>query len=154
MPFPGADESVVHRTQRYLYSNEQQRPIQFQAYIKSGTLGRSILTMFNGLTLFMMAKSECTRKYLLNNPKYWSGGYVTKEGPTDNVTNNSHFTFDLVGTGWEEGADVENTPPNKTVVAKVSVYSIQHYHHHKEASFWMCKCLPMRNFFSSSLESG
>ncbi|KAJ8724224.1 hypothetical protein PYW08_015698 [Mythimna loreyi] len=120
LPFPGADESVVYRTQRYLYSNEQQRPIQFHAYFKTGTLGRSILTVFNGLILLMMSKSECTRKYLLNHPKFWSGGYVTKEGPTENVMKNSHFTFDLVGKGWPEGADVEKTEPTKTVVAKVT----------------------------------
>nr|XP_021188743.2 saccharopine dehydrogenase-like oxidoreductase [Helicoverpa armigera] len=120
LPFPGADESVVYRTQRFLYQNKQERPVQFQAYFKGGSLGRSLLTICSGVVIFMMAKAEWTRKYLLNHPKYWSSGYVTKQGPTENVMNNTHFTFELVGKGWEEGANVDTMPPTKTVVAKVT----------------------------------
>lgn len=120
LEFPGADESVVYRTQQFLYQNEQQRPVQFNAYFKTGSFWRSMGVAMRALTVLVMSRSECTRKYLLNNPKYWSGGYVTKEGPTANVTNNSNFTFEMVGQGWPEGADVEKTLPTKTVVAKIT----------------------------------
>ncbi|KAH9635099.1 hypothetical protein HF086_000820 [Spodoptera exigua] len=120
LEFPGADASVVYRSQQFDYQNEQQRPVQFNAYLKTGSLWQTISLAMRALTVVLMSRSECTRKYLLNNPKYWSGGYVTKEGPTANVTNNVHFTFEMVGKGWPEGADVEKTPPNKTVVAKIT----------------------------------
>ncbi|PZC87040.1 hypothetical protein B5X24_HaOG201276 [Helicoverpa armigera] len=120
LPFLGADESVVYRTQRYLYHKEQQRPIQFRAYFKSGGLMQSILTIFGGILLYIMTQFSFTRNILLKYPKACSFGMITREGPTDNVMNNTHFTFELVGKGWENGADVENTKPNKTVVAKVT----------------------------------
>ena len=120
LPFLGADESVVYRTQRYLYHKEEQRPIQFKAYFKSGSLAQSILYIFGGILLFIMTKLSFTRNILLKYPKVCSLGIVTKEGPADNVMNNTQFTFELVGKGWETGADVENTKPNKTIVAKVS----------------------------------
>uniref|UniRef100_A0A2A4JJC6 Saccharopine dehydrogenase NADP binding domain-containing protein n=1 Tax=Heliothis virescens TaxID=7102 RepID=A0A2A4JJC6_HELVI len=120
LPFPGGDESVVYRTQRYLHQHYQERPVQFQAYFKAGTFGRSLQTICNGVVTYTMAQSECTRKRLLDNPKHWSSGYVTKEGPTENVMNNTYFTFELVGKGWEQGANIEKTQPNKTVVAKVT----------------------------------
>ncbi|KAF9412584.1 hypothetical protein HW555_008947 [Spodoptera exigua] len=120
LEFPGADASVVYRSQQFDYQNEQQRPVQFNAYLKTGSLWQTISLAMRALTVVLMSRSECTRKYLLNNPKYWSGGYVTKEGPTANETNNVHFTFEMVGKGWPEGADVEKTPPNKTVVAKIT----------------------------------
>ncbi|KAJ8734744.1 hypothetical protein PYW08_013994 [Mythimna loreyi] len=120
LPFLGADESVVYRTQRYLYHKEQQRPIQFKAYFKSGSLLQSILTIFGAVLLFIMTKISFLRKFLLRHPKICSLGMVTREGPTDNVMNNTHFTFELVGKGWESDADVDTSEPNKIVVAKVT----------------------------------
>lgn len=120
LPFLGADESVVYRTQRYLYHKEQQRPIQFKAYFKCGSLVDSIFTIIYGILLFIMTKISFTRKFLLKYPKISSLGIVTREGPTDNVMNNTHFTIKLVGKGWETGADMENTEPNKTILAKVT----------------------------------
>ncbi|CAH1643500.1 unnamed protein product [Spodoptera littoralis] len=120
LPFLGADESVVYRTQRYLYHNEQERPIQFKAYFKSGSLCQSILSIFGAVILLIMTKMSFTRNILLKYPKICSLGMVTKEGPTDNVMNNTHFSFKLVGKGWESGSDVQNTKPNKTVVARVT----------------------------------
>lgn len=120
LPFLGADESVVYRTQRYLYHKEQQRPIQFKAYFKCGSLVESILAIIYAILFFIMTKISFTRKFLLKHPKICSLGMVTREGPTENVMNNTHFTFELVGKGWESSADVENTEPNKTIVAKVT----------------------------------
>lgn len=120
VPFLGADESVVYRTQYYLHRKEQQRPIQFKAYLTTGSLAQSIFSIFGAILLLIMSRMAFTRKILLKYPKACSLGMVTKEGPTDNVMNNTHFTFELVGKGWESGADVENTKPNKNVVAKVT----------------------------------
>lgn len=80
--------------------------------------------MFAGFFIFVMSKTKCTRNLLLNHPKFFTMGRVTKQGPTDVVMNNTHFSFELIGEGWEEGADVENTKPNKRVVAKVCFLAV------------------------------
>lgn len=120
LPFKGLDESVVYRTQRFRHEQERERPIQFNAYFKSGSFWTSIKLIFKMVFLSLMAKMPCSRNSLLNHPKYYTDGYVTKSGPTDIVMNNTFFTFDLIGEGWENGADIENTKPNKKVVAKVT----------------------------------
>lgn len=33
VPFPGSDKSVVERSQRYMYENENKRPIQYMEYL-------------------------------------------------------------------------------------------------------------------------
>ncbi|XP_026731373.1 saccharopine dehydrogenase-like oxidoreductase [Trichoplusia ni] len=120
LPFPGADESVVYRSQRHDYAQAQTRPTQFRAYFKAGSFPKAILTIFGAILLFLMTKTKFTRNILLQYPKLCSLGMVTKQGPSDNVMNNTHFTFDLVGRGWPTGADIQNTEPSKKIVGRVS----------------------------------
>ncbi|XP_075975993.1 saccharopine dehydrogenase-like oxidoreductase isoform X1 [Anticarsia gemmatalis] len=120
LPFLGADESVVFRTQHDLHFKDNERPIQFKIYFKSGGFFRTIMTIFAGAFFFIMAKMRCTRNLLLKYPKFFSMGRVTKEGPVDIVMNNTYFSFDMIGEGWEEGADIDKTKPNKRVMGKVS----------------------------------
>lgn len=119
LPFLGSDESVVYRSQRYFYEQENERPIQFRAYVKSGNIFTTVLGIFAALSLFIMTKISFTRQLLLDYPKLFSLGYISKEGPTEEVMNNTSFKFQLIGEGWEEGSDV-NTKPNKRVVAEIS----------------------------------
>ncbi|CAH0583291.1 unnamed protein product [Chrysodeixis includens] len=120
LPFLGADESVVYRTQRFEHSHSNARPAQFRAYFKAGSFPKAILSVLAGIILFLMTKMKFTRNILLKHPKMCSFGMVTKEGPTENVINNTHFTFELVGRGWPAGADIENTKPTKKIVGRVT----------------------------------
>lgn len=120
LPFLGSDESVVYRSQRYMYQWEQKRPVQFKAYFKAGSFFQTCMAIIAAMFLFIMVKMSFTRNLILKYPKFFTMGLVTKEGPTDIVMNNSQFTFDLVGEGWEEGTETEGKP-NKRVVATVCI---------------------------------
>ncbi|KAG6457353.1 hypothetical protein O3G_MSEX010260 [Manduca sexta] len=120
LPFPGADESIVYRTQRTLYENNQQRPAQFKPYVRFSSLLQTLATMFVCIVMFLMSKTGFTRKLLLDYPRLFSLGLASHEGPSEPVMENTTFKFDLYGEGWEEGADVDATPPNKKMAVKVS----------------------------------
>ncbi|XP_061704840.1 saccharopine dehydrogenase-like oxidoreductase [Cydia pomonella] len=116
VPFPGVDESVVYRTQRFFHDHENQRAIQFKTYIKIGSLCTAIQTGFGGVLITLLSKTAPTMKLLLKYPKLFSGGMVTSEGPTENVMNNTKFTFELYGEGWDKNTDVSEKPNKKAVV--------------------------------------
>ncbi|CAG9122732.1 unnamed protein product [Plutella xylostella] len=119
LPFPGADNSIVYRTQRYFYETKQQRPVQFKAYISMNSLATTILLILNAVFVSAMTSWGWSRKLLLNYPRLFSMGMVTHDGPTEGVMDNTFFTFTLRGEGWSEGADMENTKPDKHMVVQV-----------------------------------
>ncbi|GBP52603.1 Saccharopine dehydrogenase-like oxidoreductase [Eumeta japonica] len=120
LPFPGADNSIVYRTQRHFYDAEKKRPVQFKAYVNFGSLFTTFMTVLGGIFLYAMSMTRFTRKILLDYPRICSLGLVTRDGPKEEVMNNTKFTFELHGTGWDESVtDIDSTPPNKKVVAKV-----------------------------------
>ncbi|CAG4987712.1 unnamed protein product [Parnassius apollo] len=120
VPFPGSDASVVYRTQRQLYTTEGKRPVQFRVYVKMHSFLMLMLVAFAGVMFYLFTRTSFTRKWLLNYPKLFSFGMVTKDEIKEEVMDNTHFKMELRGLGWERGADVENTPPNKKMVAKVT----------------------------------
>ncbi|KAM3959966.1 saccharopine dehydrogenase-like oxidoreductase [Aphomia sociella] len=119
LPFPGADNSVVHRSQRARLAAGG-RPVQFRAYVKLSSLITAMLMALTGVVLYVMSKTKYTKQLLLDHPRFFSAGLITRQGPKEEVMNNTFFKFELVGKGWEKGADIESTPPNKTIIAKVS----------------------------------
>ncbi|KAL0832385.1 hypothetical protein ABMA28_001810 [Loxostege sticticalis] len=120
LPFLGADNSIVYRTQRQLYEAENKRPVQFRAYIKFPSLLYVAMLYFFGTFIVLFSKWNFTRQWLLNYPRLFSGGMVTRQGPPQHVMDNTKFQFKLIGRGWSAGQDVEGTRPEKTLVAKVS----------------------------------
>lgn len=119
LPFPGSDASIVYRTQRHAYEVEHKRPAQFKPYVKLPSLVATLLTSLVATVLLLMANFSLTRALLLKYPRLFSAGTVTREGPTDNVMNNTSFMFELYGEGWEKGADVDATKPTKKAVVRV-----------------------------------
>ncbi|XP_060802021.1 saccharopine dehydrogenase-like oxidoreductase isoform X1 [Amyelois transitella] len=120
VPFLGADGSIVYRTQRTLHEAHGDRPVQFKVYVQLSNLFYTTLMILAGIVIFLMSKTKFTRQLLLEHPRLFSGGFVTRQGPKEEVMNNSYFRFDMIGAGWEKGRDVEKTPPNKEIVARVS----------------------------------
>ncbi|KAM3959968.1 saccharopine dehydrogenase-like oxidoreductase [Aphomia sociella] len=119
IPFPGADKFVVYRTQHRSYCDGE-RPVQFEVYFRVTTLINALLLAFFTALIFIMSMMKFTRKILLDNPRFFSLGMMTKEGPSDRVMKGSYFRVDLIGKGWEKGVDITTMPPNKTMVARVS----------------------------------
>nr|CAD7616923.1 unnamed protein product [Timema genevievae] len=124
LPFPGADRSVIQRSQRYLFEEEKQRPVQVQAYVAFKSFLTVLVVILMGGVFGLLARSKFGRKLLLKYPGIFSGGTVSHEGPSEDSMKNTHFSITLFGEGWKdklaEPTDQHTQPPNKTVIVKVT----------------------------------
>ncbi|XP_063827243.1 saccharopine dehydrogenase-like oxidoreductase isoform X2 [Ostrinia nubilalis] len=118
VPLVSPDGSIVKRTQHRLLETNNKRPVQFQPYIVLPSISYvfllGIITMFVGI----LSKFKYGRALLLNKPEWFSLGLVSKQGPTQAVMDNTCFTFEMFGRGWDMGQDTEASEPKKTVIAK------------------------------------
>ncbi|XP_028044176.1 saccharopine dehydrogenase-like oxidoreductase isoform X1 [Bombyx mandarina] len=119
LPFLGADESVVHRTQRHLHAAGA-RPAQLRAYLALPSALQAALLALGALLLYVLAQWSVTRRLLLDHPRLFSGGMATRRGPAEDVMLNTKFEVELVGSGWAAAADADVTEPDKKLVVKVS----------------------------------
>ncbi|KAK3912034.1 Saccharopine dehydrogenase-like oxidoreductase [Frankliniella fusca] len=123
LPFLGADSSVMFRSQHYFYEAEKKRPAQVQTYIAMPSFSRAIGTMFFAILFVTFCLFSWGRKLVLKHPKFFTAGYASHEGPSEETMNNTVFSVTLVGKGWEEKAaqplDTHDGPPTKTMTVKV-----------------------------------
>lgn len=126
LPFPGSDRSVVMRSQRFLYEHDKKRPVQMHAYIGFPSwMAATVVALF--ATFFgLMSKFQFGRKLLIKYPSFFSGGYVSPEGPSEERMEKSYFKMTIKATGWPsseklaEGSDQYTEPPSKTLMVRVS----------------------------------
>ncbi|XP_073952079.1 saccharopine dehydrogenase-like oxidoreductase isoform X2 [Choristoneura fumiferana] len=116
LPIAITDLLVVYRTQRWFYENDHKRPVQFRPYFKLGGFMTTIAIALVCIIGFLMSKISVTKRLLLNYPRFFSFGMMSHQGPTENVLNNTTVLFQLFGEGWERGADVDTTKPNKKAI--------------------------------------
>lgn len=122
--FRDADRSIAYRTQRFLYENYKQRPVQVQTYMTFGSIMAVLKLAMIGLVVSLMAKFECSRNWLLKYPSFFSGGFISHEGPSEEAMEDLKFGMIIKARGWEEklsdpiGKHTE--PPNKEMITKVS----------------------------------
>ena len=101
--FPGADRSVMLRSERFRYHDENKRPAQVQAYVQCPSLFMAILSIFLMMIFFVLCKFSWGRYLLETYPRLFSFGIVTKAGPPKDVIENTNFTVTLFGKGWKNG---------------------------------------------------
>ncbi|XP_045496802.1 saccharopine dehydrogenase-like oxidoreductase [Colias croceus] len=116
IPFPGSDQSVIYRTQRTLLGAEGKRPVHVRTYVKLPALLHALGLLVAAALLFVMTRSRCTRWLLLKHPRLFSLGYITREGPSEEVIANTKFSFHLLGEGWGPGASTDGAPDKKVAV--------------------------------------
>ncbi|KAG8238949.1 hypothetical protein J437_LFUL018699 [Ladona fulva] len=123
LPFLGSDRSVVYRTQRYLYEHEKKRPVQMQAYVRIGSLWSSFMVIFVALMFSVLTKFKMGRKMLLKYPRFFSGGFISHDGPTEEVMKATHFQMTFNLEGWKEPlaevTDNHAAAPDKRMLAQV-----------------------------------
>ncbi|XP_077998254.1 saccharopine dehydrogenase-like oxidoreductase [Glandiceps talaboti] len=119
LPFLGADASVVRRTQRFQYENEEKRPLQFGAYFTVASLLYLIPMMVVGLMFGVLAKFKFGRTLLEKFPKLFSVGMVTHEGPTREQMATTSFTMTFFGEGFSK-KDENMTTNDMKMVTKVA----------------------------------
>ncbi|KAL7727007.1 hypothetical protein ACLKA6_010050 [Drosophila palustris] len=126
LPFPGSDRSVVMRSQRFLYEHDKKRPVQMHAYIGFPSwIIAAAVALF--ATIFgLMAKFQFGRTLLLKYPGFFSGGFVSRDGPSEARMEKTYFRMTMKATGWPssqrlaEGTDQYTDPPSKTLMVRVS----------------------------------
>ncbi|XP_044760757.1 saccharopine dehydrogenase-like oxidoreductase [Coccinella septempunctata] len=121
--FPGSDRSVMLRTQRYLYEEKKQRPVQVQTYFLVASIWQlMILTVF-GLVFSILSKFQFGRNLLLKYPSLFTGGIFDTKEPSEEMIEKSWFKISLLGKGWKENLsgpeDQYKNPPNKGILAEV-----------------------------------
>ncbi|CAG7823829.1 unnamed protein product [Allacma fusca] len=123
LPFPGADRSVVKRSQYYFYNEEKKRPAQMTAYFKAGSLFSSLVVMTIGLIFGVLAQFKAGRYLLENYPRLFSLGLVTTDGMSKDEMEDVEFKITLKGEGWQEKlaepSDQHSEPPNKKLTVLV-----------------------------------
>ncbi|XP_004537189.1 saccharopine dehydrogenase-like oxidoreductase [Ceratitis capitata] len=104
------DRDVVMNTQRLRYINERKRPIQFENYIGFGSLWTTILTQLILLFTVVMAQIPGVRNILIKNPKLFTRGYMSHEGPVAVNRAAQKFQMTFRTKGWTEGQQLSEEP--------------------------------------------
>ena len=79
LPFPGSDRSVMMRTQRGRYHEENKRPVQIGSYVQFSSLFVTIMVILVGIVFGIMAKFALGRKLLEMFPGLFTLGAVSKQ---------------------------------------------------------------------------
>uniref|UniRef100_UPI0037E88898 saccharopine dehydrogenase-like oxidoreductase n=1 Tax=Semicossyphus pulcher TaxID=241346 RepID=UPI0037E88898 len=119
IPFMGSDRSVVKRTQRYLYEEEQQSPVQYSPYVGIGGVFSVVKLLCGGLLFWVMVKFSLGRKLLTTFPSIFSFGMFTKSGPTMKQIEDNSFSMTFYGEGYSEGTDPSQGRPNAKICTQV-----------------------------------
>uniref|UniRef100_A0A672HI83 Saccharopine dehydrogenase-like oxidoreductase n=1 Tax=Salarias fasciatus TaxID=181472 RepID=A0A672HI83_SALFA len=119
IPFMGSDPSVVRRTQRFLYEEQQQSPVQYSAFVGVGGLLSVIKLLCGGLLFWVMVKFSLGRKLLTTFPSFFSFGLFSKAGPTTKQIVDTCFSMTFYGEGYSEGTDPAEGRPNAKICTQV-----------------------------------
>lgn len=126
IPYPGPEKSVAIRSQRYFYDQEKKRPVQLHSYMTVPSLIMGVAIAIFGFVFVMLTKFHFGRYLLLNYPRFFSFGWTSHEGPSDELLQNTKFSVTIVGKGWSsdkslpEPTDQHVDLPNKTVITKMT----------------------------------
>ncbi|XP_063078581.1 saccharopine dehydrogenase b [Engraulis encrasicolus] len=119
VPFVGSDASVVRRTQRYLYEEHQQTPVQYCAYAGVGGLCSVLRLLWSGFFFWLLAKCSMGRSLLINFPEFFSRGMFTTAGPTQKQMEGTSFCMTFCGEGYSKGHDPSQSKPNMKITTEI-----------------------------------
>ncbi|XP_039320187.1 saccharopine dehydrogenase-like oxidoreductase [Saimiri boliviensis] len=119
IPFMGSDVSVVRRTQRYLYENLEESPVQYAAYVAVGGITSVIKLMFAGLFFLFFVRFGIGRQLLIKFPWFFSFGHFSKQGPTQKQMDAASFTLTFFGQGYGQGMGTDKNKPNIKICTQV-----------------------------------
>lgn len=119
MPFPGADRSVVKRSQMANYTLfDEKSMIQMEAYMVQ-SLWKTMSWCVMGVWIQMFAKCAWGRKMLKSYPSFFTFGLFRKGGPNKEEIDAGSFSIVFKGLGWKSAEDQDHRPTHK-IVTKVS----------------------------------
>lgn len=121
LSIPTADYSVIMRSQRHFYENDKQRPVQLRSYHSYDSLISALKIIVTGIMFNMLTKYDCGKNMLLNYPKFFTFGFASHEGPTEERNENTVFETVFVAKGWSNRfpSPTADTPMDKKMVTRV-----------------------------------
>lgn len=122
VPFPGADVSIVRRSQQYLYEKFEECPLQYSMYMTVKSLFSLFLTFLFVSVLKIFGKTNWGTNILLEHPKLFSAGGFSKTGPTRKQIEQSSFSFHMLATGYKDEIKEFNSTrkQDKKITVKIS----------------------------------
>lgn len=103
LPFPGADASVVRRTQRALEARGATAgappPVAFAAYVTLPTSAALLRMLAYGAAFALLARWSWGRNLLLAYPHIFSGGAFSHKGPSSEEIAAASFAYRFVAVG-------------------------------------------------------
>ncbi|XP_046877587.1 saccharopine dehydrogenase b [Hypomesus transpacificus] len=119
VPFLGSDASVVRRSQRFLYEEHQQSPVQYSAYVGIGGIGSVVKMFCGGMLFWFMVKFGLGRKLLITFPGFFSFGLFTSAGPTKKQMEGTSFSLMFYGEGYGDGLEPFPGQPNAKIITQI-----------------------------------
>lgn len=121
VPFPGSDRTVVMRSQRLRLGEAERRPVQFMTYLMRNSFVESLLLCLFGLMFGLLCSFKWGRQLLEQFPGFFSGGMVSKAGPSRSQVEEASFSMTFLGSGWTRRADNHGGKrPDRDVLACVT----------------------------------
>jgi short subunit dehydrogenase-like uncharacterized protein len=118
LPFPGADRSVVTRSQYYDAVENHTRPVALETYILvKSKLNAVLLMLWLGLFAFFV-QFPFTRKLMQQYPDFCSAYLFKNSGPSRQQVKEASFTYWIFGKGWGTKEPKENEVPTKVMAAR------------------------------------
>ncbi|RDD47010.1 Saccharopine dehydrogenase-like oxidoreductase [Trichoplax sp. H2] len=121
IPFMGSDRSVVQRTLRYFYREENELPFQCMHSIAiASTLGLYKF-LFYGFLFSILSGYKFGRYLLLTFPGLFSNGIFRRGGPSQKQIDGTTFSLTFYGYGFKDkNKSSEGATPDTRFVTKVS----------------------------------
>ncbi|GBF92594.1 hypothetical protein Rsub_05208 [Raphidocelis subcapitata] len=120
LPFPGADASVVRRTQMALGARGEPA-VHFSARFAVATRYYAAVAVVVGATLMTLAKHGWGRALLLRNPGLMSYGLVSHAGPTQEQMEAATTEVTFVARGFSAPPESADAKPDKRVDLKIGL---------------------------------
>uniref|UniRef100_A0A8D9EYS6 Saccharopine dehydrogenase-like oxidoreductase n=2 Tax=Cacopsylla melanoneura TaxID=428564 RepID=A0A8D9EYS6_9HEMI len=97
----GPDQSVISRTQQYLYENQGRRPVPFKSYFMLPYWLLAWGFYIAALVFLMLTKFNPFCILLSKFPQLYSFGMVSREGPREDELEFFKMKTVIQATGWE-----------------------------------------------------
>mmetsp|Transcript_8431 Transcript_8431/g.25330 ORF Transcript_8431/g.25330 Transcript_8431/m.25330 type:complete len:411 (-) Transcript_8431:1428-2660(-) len=118
LPFPGADASVVRRSQATLSIADGVPPVQFHAYFTVEQMWSAYLIIVFAVLLRFLILFPFGIPLILKYPEIFSNGLFIRKEPPKEVLDKSTFEMRFVGEGFQSVGEVDSKKPTRRVVTR------------------------------------
>ncbi|CAI2354528.1 unnamed protein product [Caenorhabditis sp. 36 PRJEB53466] len=116
LPFPGADKSIVTRSQYNDAVENRVKPVHFTPYSRFETRANAILLAAFMSLLKVAAKYEIVQRFVMRYPSLSSCNLFSDEGPSKQQMREASFSYRFYGYGFGRGDPRTEKPRKKLLV--------------------------------------